>query len=1036
MSIKLKAVEIEGFRAYNEEQKFNFECASGKIANLVVIYAPNGFGKTSFFDALEWSITGKINRISKNSNVRNIAEEEQGNILKNTDSLNNYGTVKIIGEGDNILETQTKVVGEHNRKTDYREGNLIKITSEFKRLQQSDFCSTNLLAHDKIDSFLRFSNPKERYETLSNFWDVNSDTKTYKTILDIYKESIKKEQEVSLQILKLKEELASISFSPEKVKHLISLIKVFNSKYQMSLDETLQADTKKNLDKCIDYKTQIIKLNTNLKDKLGDITYLRQELPNYIGDISKLSSLKEKTKEILGLLNKYDELERKRKTVKVLEDEGNVYKIQLEKYNKLNDNWNDFMQINDFIKKINSDNLLITEGITQISVSNAQFKIDSFKGETKIKELEEQQKRYFQLCEEINFKYNKYESIKAREHRQRRSFDTLSEIVKLRIVRIDNLKLEINKLSSFIKLDNDLILNQECKFPEFKSKYVICQDIFNESQNKKKLLKDKEKEYLEFGKLNDQINNVIKSGKALIQQTLTSKCPLCNNEYQSFENLLENVDKSFGDVVNLNKIASEITNAKDFLEDKEKQLNGALIEFRKTIENYIRLLSNKIDKEQIKVFKDESIILKNKNILDEDSINYIEIKRYFMDINKDVDISSGINDIRKELLIINDKQKLLIEEEKQKEAKILLNLKSNQERIVNQKGIIDIATARIGELIRNPIYVDVTNSLLQLGLNKNEVKLKAKLEELELTITNQNSEILRLKGAILNLELELNSYKSEQLSKDFVTYKDKSISVGSKIISFESRYKKYFVETERQNISINTLDGLYSQIEKQTKLNESILNNLIEITEHLNYLNNNKEWIAKTTKITELTEKLKIITVAKTELGEAKNTSINYIIDRINKYFNLNIINQIYTKIDPHPNLTHIKFEPKFTEDLPELSIHAYSNDSKRGIAPVLYMSSAQINILSLSIFLARSLESKDNILNTIFMDDPIQHLDGINILSFIDLLRTVITEMDRQIIVSTHNESFYRLIKKKIDPEYFNAKYLELETYGILKTE
>ena len=148
------------------------------------------------------------------------------------------------------------------------------------------------------------------------------------------------------------------------------------------------------------------------------------------------------------------------------------------------------------------------------------------------------------------------------------------------------------------------------------------------------------------------------------------------------------------------------------------------------------------------------------------------------------------------------------------------------------------------------------------------------------------------------------------------------------------------------------------------------------------------------------------------------------------------IINQIYGRIDPHPNLTYIKFAPEFTKDVPELSIHAYSGDGGQRVSPILYLSSAQVNILSLSIFLARSLQSNDNALNTIFMDDPIQHLDSINILTFIDLLRTITTEMDRQIILSTHNDSFYRLIKKKIDPEYFNAKYLELETYGILKDD
>lgn len=141
MSIKLKSIEIEAFRVYKDKQTFNFECLPGHIANLIVLYAPNGFGKTSFFDAVEWGFTGKISRISENSNVRKIAEEEKGNILKNTESKNEFGRVKIIGEEDNILEVHTKVVGG-NRKTDLSIGDPIKITPTFQKLQKTDICSS------------------------------------------------------------------------------------------------------------------------------------------------------------------------------------------------------------------------------------------------------------------------------------------------------------------------------------------------------------------------------------------------------------------------------------------------------------------------------------------------------------------------------------------------------------------------------------------------------------------------------------------------------------------------------------------------------------------------------------------------------------------------------------------------------------------------------------------------------------------------------------------------------------------------------
>jgi exonuclease SbcC len=71
-------------------------------------------------------------------------------------------------------------------------------------------------------------------------------------------------------------------------------------------------------------------------------------------------------------------------------------------------------------------------------------------------------------------------------------------------------------------------------------------------------------------------------------------------------------------------------------------------------------------------------------------------------------------------------------------------------------------------------------------------------------------------------------------------------------------------------------------------------------------------------------------------------------------------------------------------------------------------------------------------------MDDPIQFLDSINTLSFIDLIRMVISEqgLNQQMFISTHDENFFKLLKRKIDPDFYSANYMELETFGMLKKQ
>ena len=62
--MKIKEIAIEAFRCF-DYQSLSFETDEGKLANLIVLYAPNGFGKTSLFDAIEYGITGSVNRFMR-----------------------------------------------------------------------------------------------------------------------------------------------------------------------------------------------------------------------------------------------------------------------------------------------------------------------------------------------------------------------------------------------------------------------------------------------------------------------------------------------------------------------------------------------------------------------------------------------------------------------------------------------------------------------------------------------------------------------------------------------------------------------------------------------------------------------------------------------------------------------------------------------------------------------------------------------------------------------------------------------------------
>ena len=74
-------------------------------ADLIVLHAPNGFGKTSFFEAVEWCLSGDLSRITKNKILKDSEEQDRGYILSNKYS-NNLGEVTIVDIDSKKLKRQ------------------------------------------------------------------------------------------------------------------------------------------------------------------------------------------------------------------------------------------------------------------------------------------------------------------------------------------------------------------------------------------------------------------------------------------------------------------------------------------------------------------------------------------------------------------------------------------------------------------------------------------------------------------------------------------------------------------------------------------------------------------------------------------------------------------------------------------------------------------------------------------------------------------------------------------------------------------
>ena len=185
---KIKSIDISYFRVYEDRQHFSFDGFLG-LSNLVVIYAPNGYGKTSFFDAVEWCYSGKISRFEHEQIHKEIEKREYSKgdqiLLTNRKSylIGKSGEIKInLEDGKSITRTvQRRRITGHDTYFDYRQGVL---TGSYREQEISKLKNTNILTQDQIDSFLRYTSPEDKFNGLKEFWpEGESATRTYKNLL-------------------------------------------------------------------------------------------------------------------------------------------------------------------------------------------------------------------------------------------------------------------------------------------------------------------------------------------------------------------------------------------------------------------------------------------------------------------------------------------------------------------------------------------------------------------------------------------------------------------------------------------------------------------------------------------------------------------------------------------------------------------------------------------------------------------------------------------------------------------------------------
>jgi len=223
--VRLEAVEIQNFRAYRRPQTFVLG------ADVTILYGPNGFGKTSFFDAIDFAITGGIGRLESSR------QSELTKIARHLDTGSEDSTVSIRIRSSGNVHQITRSVRDCNRA-------VLDGQRTDRKAILSEVTSGGIAATERVDhlvSLFRASHlfSQEQQELTKNFQDdcqLSAEIVSRMLAFEDYANAVNKAAKVR-DVLKRTNDDAS-----EKIKTLTEQIAADNKEIE-GLGRTAMAHT-------------------------------------------------------------------------------------------------------------------------------------------------------------------------------------------------------------------------------------------------------------------------------------------------------------------------------------------------------------------------------------------------------------------------------------------------------------------------------------------------------------------------------------------------------------------------------------------------------------------------------------------------------------------------------------------------------------------------------------------------------------------------------------------------------------------------
>jgi len=1035
--MKIKKVIVEGFRAYQtkEDGTFDFSTPTGECANFVSLYAPNGFGKTSFYDAVEWALTNNIGRF-----VRDYTRTENDNLSK---SQNQPSKKQYILRNRFIKDTDPSRVTVVCDKGESRVKNVPKAKSGsrdylFKReaLEKGlEALSDVFLSQEAIDAFIREEKPEARYARfMSTFGDEDE---AYRANLT----ALKRELSIILrasedEIVQLKK-IADVPIRETIFKDINETIDALNISNEnvSQIDKTFDDDCEREIISLITKRTH------DLQAKAHDARNSIEELLITASKSEEIFTAKQKKDSKKALLGqvvsrrvsvaKREELVASVLSLKgILQAESSRESKLIEVASKLPD----FRLINEKITIARKNLLLIQQNLYKIQGEAQSFTQRRDESQRLLAELEvatnsllELQNAstsiFPQIAELTNSVPIREAERSAKKLRQQALATKISQ-EREELIRVEAIEINEERIDS-----TDLAALLREPFSTLPLKAAILKrnaraEEFNEASKKLDQIRTH----------TSQVANLIELGASLLSMSHSKECPLCAHQHPSHQSLMDALVNNKA----LSYIESAALKAKEMcraaLEEASENVTSQILEWAAAKTRVSLSLRSSIERDESEFRALTLELEKIEQLLSETNLQLAALKSRVNNL-PEKQLNSSIAKQLHELTKRRTTELKDLEDSSSKITQLQRVIKEEQQKYEQINA--EVTLAENSELVNEISEYCINNAIqpeqIQLSIEQGRAEIQKRIAA---TLTR----IDLLQGEVIALDLNdptLASTTIEELNKNELDLRSDILNSDMVIVPFVATIKRYFPSYEDSWNAQILHEYLSTAVLQRKEEEEQTIHTLRQYSLLGEQLTGIKPYIESLVARGKLEEALLEIQKKKAlnaSIEAEYSLTINRLRNRINGFFYTDLINAIYRKIDPHPDFKEVQFDCDFPEEsIPKLNV-LVSDSQGDVIAPNLYFSAAQLNILSLSIFLARALHVKTadgTDVRCIFIDDPIHSMDSINVLSTIDMLRTISKKFDRQIILSTHDRNFFDLLQKKVPQKEYLSKFIELETFG-----